>query len=394
MRQLKILYVTSGLNIGGAEVLLYHMLAQTDRTRFAPAVITLGAKGTIGAQIENLDVPLYALNMRPGRPSPAGLLGLRRAVRAVKPDLIQGWMYHGNLVAQLGSAWASRGTPVVWCVHKSVSSLRDEKPATATVIRLSARLAGLPGRIVYVSQVGRVQHEQLGFNPAKSQVISNGIDAELFQPSDTARANLRAELGLPAHALLIGLIARYHPQKDHETFLRAAATLAANHHDAHFVLAGSRIDTQNPALMALVAEHRLEDRVHLLGERGDIPHVTAALDILASSSAFGEGLSLAIAEAMAAGVPCTVTDVGDSAMLVGATGRVVPPRDAQALAAAWAELIALDTAARRELGMAARERVLQRFGIGTMMDSYEQLYHTLLNDEPAALAASERAGSA
>ena len=394
MRPLNILYVTSGLNTGGAEVLLYHILAQTDHTRFAPAVITLGAQGHIGVQITELGVPVYALDMRPSRPNPDGLLRLLRVVRAVQPDLIQGWMYHGNLAAQLGGMLAAHHAPVVWCVHKSVSSLRDEKPTTAAVIWASARLANLPARIVYVSEVGRVQHERLGFNPAKGKVISNGIDAELFRPSDAARADVRAELGLPADALLIGLIARYHPQKDHVTFLRAAAELAGKNQHVYFVLAGSGVDTHNPALVALVAEHHLQERVYLLGERDDMPRLSAALDIVTSSSAFGEGLSLALAEAMACGVPCVVTDVGDSAMLVGATGLVVPPRKPSALVAAWAELIALGAAKRRELGLAARERVLQRFGIGAMMRSYEQLYGSLLGKKLAALAAPEQAGSA
>jgi glycosyltransferase involved in cell wall biosynthesis len=384
MSCIKILYITSGLQVGGAEVLLAHVLAQTDRARFAPAVICLGPQGRVGAQIVAQDVPLYVLGMRPGRPDARGLLGLLRAVRDFGPDLIQGWMYHGNLAAQVGAALAARRAPVAWCVHKSVSSLRDEKPATAAVIRLCARLSGLPGQIVYVSEVGRRQHEALGFRPDKSLVISNGIDAELFRPSAAARRALRAELGLPDSATLIGLLARYHPQKDHPSFLRAAAHLAARHQDVHFILAGTQVDPQNPELTRLVAELGLGGRVHLLGERGDMPQLTAGLDIATSASAFGEGLSLALAEAMAAGVPCAVTDVGDSALLVGQTGRVVTPRDPLALAGAWDDLIALGLAGRATLGIAARERVLQRFGIAAMLRSYEQLHMALLEHGPAA----------
>lgn len=384
MSATRILYITSGLQTGGAEVLLYHMLAQTSRARFEPAVICLGRAGRLGAQIRALGVPLTELGMRPSRPTPAGLAGLVGAVRSFGPDLIQGWMYHGNLAAQIGGALAARRAPVAWCVHKSVSSLRDEKPATAAVIRLCARLSGLPGKIVYVSEAGRRQHEAMGFRPEKSLVISNGIDAELFRPSAEARRALRAELGLPESAALIGLLARYHPQKDHKTFLRAAALLAAGHPEAHFVLAGAGVDARNAELTTLVAALGLGGRVHLLGERDDMPQLTAGLDIATSSSAFGEGLSLALAEAMAAGVPCVVTDVGDSGMLVGLTGRVVVPRSPQALAAAWSELLAFGPQGRADLGLAARERVLQRFGIGAMLESYERMYLTLIGGGPAA----------
>lgn len=378
MRKLKILYLTTGLNVGGAEMLLYHMLATTDRERFAPSVISLGDSGRVGGLIESLGVPLSTLGMRPGRPTPAALLRLVSLVRTLQPDLIQGWMYHANLAGTLAAALTRSRTPVVWCVHKSVSSLKDEKRGTASVIRLCARLSGLTAKIVYVSEAGRVQHEAMGFRADKSLVISNGIDTSLFQPSAQARAALRSELGLPEETLLIGLSARYHPQKDHPNFLRAAALLGRSHPEAHFVLAGTNVNAQNPALHALVSELGLEQRVHLLGERGDMQAVTAALDIATSSSAFGEGLSLALAEAMASGVPCVVTDVGDSGTLVGATGRVVPARDAQALAGAWAELIDMGPAGRRALGRAARERVEERHGIGAMLRHYEQVHHEAL----------------
>lgn len=391
MGRLKIMYVSSGLNIGGAEMLLSHMLAHTDRARFAPSVVSLGGPGRVGAQIVARDVSLYSLNMPAGRPSLSGVIGLARAARTIQPDIIQGWMYHGNLAAQLAGLLAR--VPVIWCVHKSISSLDDEKPATAAVIRLSARLSGLPARIVYVSEAGRAQHERLGFRAEKSLVISNGIDAELFRPSESARHELRAELGLATDTLLIGLIARYHPQKDFPTFLRAAAALAEIHPAVHFVLAGTRAEASNAELAALLEEHGLTPRVHLLGERDDIPWISAGLDIVSSSSAFGEGLSLALAEAMAAGVPCVVTDIGDSAMLVGDTGKVAPPRDPAALCSAWAELIALGPVRRRALGAAARERVLKHFSIDAMLGRYEQLYSAVLGDSPGG-ALSPRQESA
>lgn len=391
MRKLNILYLTSGLNLGGAEVLLRHMLVHTDRAQFDPTVLSLGGDSRIGDQIAQLNVPLHCLNMRPSRPTPGGLLRLLRAVNSIQPDVIQGWMYHGNLAGQVAAALVARQAPVVWCVHKSVSTLADEKPATAAVIRLCAKLSRLPARIVYVSEVGRAQHESLGFRAEKSLVISNGIDTNLFQPSAGARRVVRTELGLPDDALLIGLIGRYHPQKDHANFLRAAAVLRQSHPQARFLLAGTQVDAQNPALRALVYELGLGDSVYLLGERDDMPRLTAALDLVTSSSAYGEGLSLALAEAMACAVPCVVTDVGDSGLLVGATGRVVPARNAEALAIAWAELIDIGDAARHNLGLAARERVQQRHGIGAMMRAYEDLYRSLANSKQAIAATAEGA---
>lgn len=391
MGGLKILYITTALGTGGAEVLLYHLLAHGDRRRFEPAVISLGAAGRVGAMIEGLGVPVHVLGMPAGRPTPRGAARLAGLVRRMRPDLVQGWMYHGNLAASLGAALC--GAPAVWCVHKSVSSLRDEKPGTAAVIRLGAALSRHPARIVYVSEAGRAQHEAMGYRAEKGVVIANGVDPGLFRPSDEARAEVRAELGLAPGAPLIGLFARRHPQKDHGTFLRAAALLARSRPEARFLLAGTGVDAASLELACLVAELGLGGRALLLGERADVARLTAALDLATSSSAFGEGLSLAIAEAMAAGVPCVVTAVGDSPALVGDTGRVVGPRDPAGLAAAWGELLDAGPAVRRALGRAARARVVERYGVGATARRYEELYLGALGGQPTAAGAPGEARS-
>ena len=188
---------------------------------------------------------------------------------------------------------------------------------------------------------------------------------------------MRGELGLAPDALLIGLIGRYHPQKDHATFLRAAAILARSRPDVRFVLAGAGVDSSNATLAELLRTPDLSARVHLLGERSDMPRVNAALDIATSSSSYGEALSLAVAEAMACAVPCVVTDVGDSALLVGKTGVAVPPADAEALAGGWGRLISAGPEARRELGAAARHRAEEHYSVRSIVRSYEELYLSL-----------------
>jgi glycosyltransferase involved in cell wall biosynthesis len=373
MSTTRLLYITTGLNLGGAEMLLYHTLKQLDRSRYTPLVICLRDEGYFGKAIEALGVPLYCLNMEPSRPTPLALLKLLAMVRQARPDLIQGWMYHGNLAGQLASRVCGN-VPVIWCVHKSVSALSDEKPMTAALIRLGARLSHLPAAIVYVSEVGRAQHEALGYAASKSLVIANGIDTDLFQPSAAARQSVRNELGIAADRPLIGLLARYHPQKDHATFLQAAALLRQRMPGVHFLLAGTGVDRHNHELMALVEQHNHGAHIHLLGERRDTPQLLAACDLATSSSAFGEGLSLALAEAMAAGVPCVVTDVGDSGRLVGETGRVVAPRDPQALATAWAELLAAPAEEQQARSQAARQRICEGYSLGRMIQRYCELY--------------------
>jgi len=177
--------------------------------------------------------------------------------------------------------------------------------------------------------------------------------------------------------------------KDHANFIAAASMLAASDPSLHFVLAGLGVDYSNGEVRRLVESTGLPHRFHLLGQRHDVARITAALD-LACSSSLGEGSSNAVAEAMACGVPCVVTDVGDSAFIVQNTGKIVPPKDAQAFAQACRELLNLSHRERRELGLAARARVEECFSLRAVVDSYQELYEQLA---PAAQGFSNGAQS-
>ncbi len=370
---MRIVFMVTGLHGGGAEMMLLQLLRGLDRKRFEPAVISLMDRGKLGGAIESLGIPLAVVGLQKGRLSPGSFLQLVKLTRATRPDLIQGWMYHGNLAAQVAGKFS--GTPVCWCIQHSFHSFKAEKPLTGLTIRLTARMSRMPKKVVFVSHASRAQHERLGFARERGCVIPNGVDTKLFKPSEEARRGVREELGLRPETPLIGLIGRYHPQKDHRNFMRAAALL--DRPDVHFVLAGAGVDGNNGALRELMHTCRLNGRIHLLGERDDMPRLTAALDIATSSSSYGEALSLAVAEAMACAAPCVVTEVGDSALLVGRSGIVVPPSDAAALAEGWRTLLDAGATGRRELGEAARRHVEEHFSAPRIVKKYEELYLSL-----------------
>jgi glycosyltransferase involved in cell wall biosynthesis len=231
---------------------------------------------------------------------------------------------------------------------------------------------------VTVSQAARDLHVAAGYDPAKFVFIPNGFDVMTFRPDPAARREARAELGLPEGAIAIGMVARFDAQKDHPNFIRAAALLARRLADVRFVLCGLGAGPENADLVRLLAEHGVSDRFQLLGRRSDIPRVMNALDVCTLSSSFGEAFPLAIGEAMSCGVPCVVTDLGDSAYLVADTGRVVAPRDSAALAGAWETLARLEPEARRRLGFAARERIVQHFALARTVEQYADLYRRAL----------------
>ncbi|MEH1954844.1 glycosyltransferase family 4 protein [Nostoc sp.] len=374
---MKIIYIITGLYTGGAEVMLYKLLSRIDRERFNPVVISLMDRGIWGDRIATLGIPVYTIGIKEGKPKLANIWRLIHIVRQLQPDLIQGWMYHGNLAAQFARLFLFKQVSVLWNIRHSLYSLDLEKPRTTIIIKLSAQFSNSATKIIYNSQNSARQHEKSGYCINKTCVIPNGFETDKFIPSDKAYLSVRSEFNIPENALLIGLIGRYHPIKDHFNFLQAAALLLKNYPNVQFVLAGNKVDWQNHILSELIHELGLVKQIHLLGERHDVPRLTAAFDI-ASSSSSGEGFPNVIGEAMSCGVPCVVTDVGDSAWIVSDTGKVVPPRDPEALANAWKALIDIGTEGREALGKAARQRVIECFSLDSVVDQYEVLYDNIL----------------
>jgi len=370
---IRVCHIITGLYTGGAEMMLLKLLSATDRDHFEPSVISLIDRGALGKRIAALDIPVESLGMVRGRPGPTALARLWRTIRRLRPTVLQGWMYHGNLAASLAAGFGGN-PPVLWNVRQTLYGLGAEKPLTRAAIRLSARVSGSPAYIVYNSRLSAEQHEAAGFRRERRVIVPNGFDGPAFGVTDARRRQARLDFGLADDALAIGLAARAHPMKDHGNFLRAAALLAEQRPEARFLLAGRGVDEDNAELLGLMGQLGLARRVSLLGEQQDMRAFYAALDIAALSSAWGEGFPNVLGEAMAAGLPCAATDVGESADIIGETGRIVPPQDPAALAAALAGLAELGRDGRRRLGTRARERVLNRYALPTVATRYEQLY--------------------
>lgn len=376
--RIRIVHVSSGLGAGGAETMLYRLLQATDRDRFEPAVVSLGDRGVIGPRIEELGVPVHALGMRRGRFGLDGLWSLSRLLRRLDVQVVQTWMYHADLIGGLAARLAG-GVPVCWGVHHTILEPGQSRASTRFVARACRWTSRtLPRRIVCCSEASLRTHREAGYPEDRMIVIQNGFDLEMFAPDATKRAEVRAELDIPPQAPVIGLVARFEPPKDHRNFVTAAGILAQSLPDAVFVLCGIGVDDRNRQLAGWIAEEGLEGSFRLLGRRSDVPRILAALDVSGTSS-LGEAFPLVVGEAMACGVPCVVTDVGDSAAIVGPTGRVVAPRDPAALAAAWGDLLTMDPARRRELGAAARRRILDNYEISSVARRYEQVQFEALS---------------
>lgn len=370
------MHLITGLNTGGAEVSLYRLLGHMDHSRFENRVISLILVGEIGEKIRALGIPVTSLGLRPGQFSLGALWSLVRELRSDRPDILQTWMYHADLLGLL-AAKLSGIQQVVWNIRSSNMDTSQYRKLTGLVIRLCSLLSGLPRAVIVNSHAGQEFHTDFGYHPRRWVLIPNGMDLDRFHPDEDARFSVRAEFGLDLQTVVIGMLGRYDPMKGHTDFLHAAGLLIRSGVDAHFLLAGQAVSPDNETLKALILEEGLAGRVHLLGQREDIYRLDAALDILAMSSVFGEGFPNVVAEAMACGVPCAVTDVGDAAFLVADTGRVVPPRDPAAMADAWMTLVRSGAEYRHRLGESARRRVVDNFSIEKTVITYEALYSEL-----------------
>lgn len=375
-KPISITFVATNLERNGAEVMLLRLLSRLDRRRFTAQVISLIDAGPIGQQIQALGIPVRVLNMRRGRPNVGALVQLARWLRQDRPDVVQTWMYHADLMGGLAARLAG-GIPVTWGIHQSDLSWAGNKALTLMTVKACALLSRwLPERIVCCSEASREVHGAAGYAPEKLVTIPNGYDVETFKPDVQTRRIVRQEWDIPEHATVIGMVARFHPQKDHRNLLQAAKILLRQRQDVCFVLCGQDITWDNRALTEGI-DRTAHSHFRLIGPRDDIHRVTAAFDI-ATLSSFGEAFPNVVSEAMSCGIPCVVTDVGDAGLIVGETGRVVPPKDPWALASAWAETLDLGPAIREGLGVAARRRVTERFSLPAIVQRYEALYEQLV----------------
>lgn len=367
-----ILHIISGLGTGGAEMMLYRLTTNASKVRHC--IVSLRDLGTIGPRMQSAGVPVTALNLHHLRNLPAAVFRLRRLVAELQPDVIQGWMTHGNLAATW--ATAATGVPLVWNVRQSLVDLRYEKPATRAVLAMTVRLSHRPRAIIYNSAAGAAQHEAIGYPPARRLFIPNGFDTQRLRPDDALRAETRARLGIDADDVLVGMIGRFHPMKNHNGFIDVMQRLAGRHPRLRGLLAGT--GTDGPELARRVGDAGLDDRILRLGDRSDMPDLMRALDILVSPSVHGEGFPNVIGEAMASGVPCVASDVGDSARVVGDAGTVVPVNDPDATAVAIRQLLELTHDDREALGQRARRRIVAEFGIDRIVARYEGAYLDVL----------------
>ncbi|OSM05312.1 putative glycosyl transferase family protein [Magnetofaba australis IT-1] len=364
--------------MGGAEMMLARMVENLDPTRYRNVVISLRGEGTLGPRIRASGAALYDLGMSGMGQAVSAVRRLKAILRDEQVDVVQGWMYHGNVIAGIAGKRMS-GLPVAWGLH---ASFLDPKqvPFVTTLLarRIGPLVPFLADHVISCSEAARQLHAGWGYPKDRMSVIPNGFDLTAFQPDPAARRALRLELELPEDAVVVGHVGRYHPQKDYETLMRAVARVRASRPDTHFVFIGKGVEWENSELANRVTACGERDNVHLLGPRSDIQMLHPAWDFFWLGSAFGEAFPLVVGEAMACEVPCVATDVGDSAELIGDTGKIAPPQDPGALAEALLALLGESASERAQRGRAARARIAENYAMSAILERYLDVYQRIM----------------
>jgi glycosyltransferase involved in cell wall biosynthesis len=357
----RLLHVITGLGTGGAERFLASLAPRLAARGFEQIIVSIAEEGPTAQQLVAQGLPVAALGVRGVVTAPLALQRLSRIIKSFAPHAIQGWMYHGDLLATLARRLrGGRHKPkLYWGIRCSDMNLDDYSPQLRLVVGACTWLSGRPDLIVANSDAGARVHAAAGYRARAWAVIPNGIDADRFRPDPQTRVRVRDELGLAHDAAVVVHVARVDPMKDHATMIAATKELPG----AATILVGK--DTQRYAQLP---------NIIALGARGDVDRILTAGDIIVSSSAYGEGFSNAIAEGMAAGLVPVATNVGDARAIIGDTGTVVPPRSPSDLAGAIRAELAGGHEARLVRGAAARQRIVSEFSIDKAADRFAAIY--------------------
>jgi glycosyltransferase involved in cell wall biosynthesis len=374
MNPYSITFVTSGLKTGGAEMMLLKLLGSINRELFAPRIVSLAGKGELAHRFTSLGIPIETSE---------SISGLPRVLWKQKPpSLIIGWMYHGNIAASCMQFFLKirqhGAPPLLFKTTHTPADLSTYKRATRWSISLGALLSKRVEKVLYCAESSQKAHEALGYDPSRSYTLVDGFNSASFFPLPTMREEIRSELGIPSSAPLIGTISRFHPHKGIPNTLGAFARLASLHPTLHLLMIGNGLEAANKELRACSDGLGLPyDRLHLLGRKENIPRYLQALDILINGSE-REAFPNVIGEALLCGIPCVATDVGDTQVLVGQCGKVVPPNSSEKLSDGVSAILSLTHEARLKLGEEGRSRIKQRYELSHIVKEYERLFEEII----------------
>jgi len=372
---LKIVHIITGLGNGGAEHTLYKICKYDINNKHI--VISLTGSGKYFSLLKKLNIRVYKLNCNFF--SIHKIFYLSKLLSLLKPNIVQTWLVHGDFVGSLAARLAGIKN-IIWNIRYSNLEIGKAKFSTILILKLLAKLSfSLPKSIITVSKKAKKIYEIKGYDSKKLKFIANGYDLTILKPNKIQRINFKKKIKIKNHIPLIGNIGRYDPQKDHLNFLKALSLIRSKNINFFCVLVGFNINKKNISLFSAIKRLKLSKNIKLLDQNNNIPQIMNGIDVYVQSSSYGEGFPNVVAEAMACGTPCVVTNVGDASNIVGSTGWVVPPDNPAKLSNAIEKVICeINTSKWNKRCNKARLRIKKNFDIAKMVRYYNQLWIDVL----------------
>jgi glycosyltransferase involved in cell wall biosynthesis len=367
----KIFHIITSLEAGGAERTLVNVLSHGLTELGQSVIVCLAGEGKYAHSLRELGLQVFCLEINSPKSVLVGIWRLRKLVIRYNPDLIQGWMYHGNLASLIASWLSNRKNVLIWNIRHSLDAIQDETLSTRLIIWLNKTLSWAPQHIIYNSKTSLYQHKEIGFR-SSSELIPNGIDANAIKLDQVRRVRLREQLNIQKEQFVIGHVGRYHPLKDHKTFVKATLELVKTKSDIIVVCIGKGLTWNNVEIQSLIPSE-YQHQYYLLGEQDNVLSLMSVFDVFCSTS-ISEAFPNVILEAMANALPVISTDVGDCRQIVGSDGVVVPARDAKRLTIAIKDIYAKEENERKKIGRSLKKRVSQLYSMEHCISLYTQLY--------------------
>lgn len=378
---IRVVHLISGLGQGGAETVLTRLVMHSSQENI---VVSFSDEGVMGEKLKMAGIPVYCLQMKLGKNGLSDFFRLVNLLKQLNPDIVQTWMYHADFFGGIAARIAGY-RHIAWGIRNSGDSLKSSSKMSYYLARISAFFSRfIPQKIIVCGEKAAQIHAGWGYCQSKMQVIQNGYDLSQWQHDQVASIALRKQWGATANTPVLGFVARWNPLKDHATLLKAFSFVLQSHPEAMLVLVGKGMEQENQELQQLLTSLQLHKHVVLLGMRSDIPAIMSALDFHVLSSK-AEGFPNVVCESMACQTPNIVTDVGDAALIVGQYGWVAQPQNPRDLAdklnnalSVLSQSTSVDSP-MSVLRQQARQSVLDRFSLSTMVTHYEQAWQSMLN---------------
>ncbi|MDC0951259.1 glycosyltransferase [Candidatus Pelagibacter sp.] len=365
----KICHIITGLERGGAERFLFNLLTAGNLSNKTDnMVISLMSEGYYGPLLKKKNIPLNCLNMNRGRANIKSAIKLIHIIKSQNPDIIQGWMYHGNLAALFGTFITKKKTKLSWNIRLSLEIFSQMKFKTRLAIRLGAIFSKKANSIIYNSSRSLNQHRNLGFSSSNDYFIPNGFDIKKWKPNKDLKFKMRNSLNISNKTRVIGYVGRGEKQKDLPKLFRVFDIVKKKHPNIILIAVGKNLEKY--ALNS--------DRIIFLGERSNVNEIMTSFDMLCLTSK-AEGFPNVIGEAMLSGLPCISTDVGDAKNIIGKTGWIVPNNSTTLFAKYLDNILKMPENELKKYGKSARELIIKNYDINKIRDQYISHYNSILN---------------